>query len=56
VVNDVGHRIAEAAGGVHGDEHERGIAVRSLGETCINIVRKDRCDDAIEFECEDEGG
>jgi hypothetical protein len=56
VVNDISHRIAEATGGVHGNEYERGIALGGIGETLVNVVREDWRDDTVELKFEDQRG
>ena len=50
VMDDVGHRIAEPAWGIHGDEHQRGVAAGGVRESLVDVSGKHRLDFLIQLE------
>ena len=56
MLDDVFHGIAEAAGGVHGDDDEGGVAISGIGEAFVDIGGEDGIYFGVEAEVEDGRG
>jgi hypothetical protein len=50
VLDDILHGIAEAAGRVHGDQHQGSLALRGVGQALINIGCQDRLNFTVQFQ------
>ena len=53
VLDDVFHRRAQAAGSVHGDENERGVAAGSFVDSFVQVGGEDWFDFGVDFQVED---